>query len=442
MNSVDIRKKMSELLAQARGTVDKWNAEHPGEPIPHELAKTVETLLGKADELKAQAVLLDQIEERLNANQAPVEPKADLIGWRQSGPEEGMPAIDPQAWREEKVNGVTLRYYVPIAVDKKGYAPAFEAYLRKGFQNVGPNDRKQLQEAIDNAGGFLVPPDIQATLIRKVAANATIRQNARVITTSRDIVTWPRLVYTGDDKYTSSVRLSWVGETPAVTDHRVTPPTLGMYNIDVATAMASLPISMNLIEDAAFDVYGIASDAMAEAFALGEDDAFVNGDGVARPKGILASVGDIGYVASGNASALTGDGVIDLMSALPAQYERDAKWYASKATFGVIRKLKDSTNNYLWPVVGTVGNLGAVQQELLGFPIVKNDFMPAVAANAYPLIFGDLKGYLIVDRVGLSIQRIDQTYAEQNMIVLLGRKRVGGMVVEPWRIKVQKVATS
>jgi HK97 family phage major capsid protein len=443
-NITELRKKASGLLAEARKVLDAWNADHPGEPVPAELAKQVDALLGKADEVKAQIALFDRIAQSESGLADPLEPKAAHLGWREAGPGEGEVKVDPLAWREEKVNGVRVRYYVPLAVDRKGYDAAFEAYLRKGFDNLGPTDRKTLQEAVDTAGGFFVSPDFQLAVIRKVATDATIRPNARVVTTSRDVAQWPRLVYTADDKYTSSVRMSWVGETPASSSvHRVTTPTIGLHSVEVGTAMASLPISLNLIEDSAFDVAGIASELMAEAFALGEDDAFINGDGVGKPRGLITSVaaGEIGFVISGAASALTGDGLIDLMTALPSQYERGAKWYASKATYGAIRKLKASgSQEYLWPVTSQVGGFGAAQPELLGFPIVKSDFMPAVAANAYPILFGDMRGYLVVDRVGLSLQRLDQPYAEQNLVVLLARKRVGGMVVEPWRIKAQKVS--
>ena len=208
--------------------------------------------------------------------------------------------------------------------------------------------------------------------------------------------------------------------------------------------MASLPLSNNLIEDSAFDVMGVSSDLLAEAFALGEDDMFINGTGVSCPKGILQDIDEAdgpAKVVSGSASALTADGLIELRYALPAQYERNAKWYMANSTAKAIRQLKEATTNaYLWPISAQVGGLGAVREELLGFPVVKDEFVPAIAANSYPIIFGDLMGYMIVDRVGFSLQRLSELYAETNITLLLARKRVGGQVVEPWRIKVQKVS--
>jgi HK97 family phage major capsid protein len=354
-----------------------------------------------------------------------------------------------KSWREVKVaNGDALRVYIPEAVTVKGYASAFEAYMRKGKAEMGPNDRKTLSGGTDSAGGFLVPEDFQMEIIKKTAAMATIRANARVAQTSRDMAKWPRVNYTTDDKYTSGVRLTWTGESPASsTAHRVTDPTFGLLTIPVHTAMASLPITNDLLEDSAFDVFGLGSELMGEAFALGENDAFINGNGISKPMGILTQVDDSDNkgprsVNSGSASALTGDGLISLAYALPPQYEARAKWFMNKSTEAAVRKLKGSTSgDYQWPVLNQAGGLGPVQPVLLGFPVVREQFLPDVAGDAYPIIFGDMSGYLVLDRVGISLQRLDELYAETNITVLLARRRVGGQLIAPYRLKVQKVAS-
>jgi len=437
----ELKKKMTAELEAIKALKEKAGAE-----MTKEVADAIAGHLGKFDEYKALMELAKRSEEANGYMEEPAGTKAAHLGWREAAPGEGEVEFDPQAWREEKVGMVRVRYYVPEAVQKKGYASAFEGYLRKGIDKLGPNDKKTLSDGVDTAGGFLVPEDYHVELIKKIATNAAIRPNARVVTTSRDMAQWPRVNYTSDDKYTSGVRLTWTGEIPASsTAHRVTDPVFGLHSIPVHTAMASLPLSNNLIEDSAFDVMGISSDLLAEAFALGEDDVFVNGTGSSRPKGILQDIDETdgpAKVVSGSASALTADGLIDLAYALPAQYERNAKWYMAKSTAKAIRQLKEATTNaYLWPISAQVGGFGAAGEELLGYPVVKDEFVPAIAANAYPIIFGDLMGYMIVDRVGFSLQRLSELYAETNITLLLAKKRVGGQVVEPWRIKVQKVST-
>lgn len=439
---------IQKLQEAYRAKLAEAKALTVGGDVTPEIAEKANGLLGQADEIKVQIDLAKRLADGEAAAAEPMGTKAAHHGWRKAGPDEGMPEVDPSSWREVKMpNGETMRVFIPEAVTAKDYPAAFEAYMRRGKNEMGPNDRKTLSAGSDSAGGFLIPEDYHVELIKKTAVMATIRANARVAQTSRDMAKWPRINYTTDDKYTSGVRLTWTGETPSsATVHRVTDPVFGLLTVPVHTAMASMPITNQLLEDSAFDVLGVSSDLLGEAFALGENDAFINGTGVSRPMGILAQVDATDgptSVVSGGAATLTSNGLIDLAYALPPQYERNAKWFMSKGTEKAIRKLIGTTSGeYEWPVVNQVGALGASNSTLLGFPIVREQFMPDVTTNGYPIIFGDLRGYLVLDRVGLSLQWLDELYAETDITLLLARRRVGGQLIQPWQVKVQKVAAS
>lgn len=429
------------------------------ENVTDEASQKIDKLLGEADVIKVQIVQQDRIAEGDKLANQPDDLKAAHLGWRQSGPNEGNVAVDPQAWRQVEIVLPTgkksfIRFNVPLAVQAKEYPLAFEGYIRKGIDHVGANDRKTLTEGVDSSGGFWVPEAYQTEYLKKVATTAIIRSLARTLSTSRDHLKWPRMVYTTDDKYTSGVRLTWTGETPSsATAHRVTEPVSGLITIPVHTAMASMPISNDLLEDSAFDVMGISSDLMGEAFGLGEDDVFLNGNGVSKPMGIITrvDVGDTGEkvatVNSGDAGTLKADGLIDLFFGLPSQYRRNARFVMNSGSAKVARKLKDggTTGRYLWDAM-QAPNFGGLsspvdQDSLLGKPVLYDEFMPDIAGNAYPILFGDFTGYFIVDRVGLSLQRLSELYAETNITLLLARKRVGGDVAQPWRFKAQKIAS-
>lgn len=451
-----LRGLMEGKLVEANVIQDEWKDSET--PMTPEVSDQLSAILGEFDGYKAQLDLA----QRSSAADAFMNdpagvPKSVAAGFRPAAPGEGDEPVDLKSWREFEVKhvrmdpvyqtpvveNVKVRFHVPLAVQHKGYNGAFESYLRQGKNAMGGTDLKTLTIGSDAAGGFLVPEDYQTELIKKMATLATIRARARVATTSRDVGKWPKIQWTTDDKYTSGVRLTWTGESPSSSSvHRVTDPVYGLYSIPVHTAMASMPLSNDLIEDSAFDVLGMSSDLLSEAFVLGENDAFLNGNGIGRPMGLLTQVDGDGpaKVVSGTASTLTADGLVDLAFALPAQYETNAAWIMAKGTEKVIRKLKDGNNDYLWPVWNQVGGFGPAPRELLGFPTLRDEFVPAVAANSYPIVFGDMKGYLILDRVGLSIQRLNELYAETNITLLLARKRVGGQTIEPWRIKVQKVS--
>src|SRR3990167_879216 len=452
----ELKKAYAAKIAEA-----KKKTEVAGDqPLSKEAADEITALLGGADEIKVQ---IDH-QERIQAADAyldqPAVTKAAHHGWRPAGPGEGDPDVDVKAWHSFEIALLTpfgvekkeIRYHVPMAVQMKGYASAFEAYIRKGKGEIGPDDRKLLQEAVDSAGGYLVPEDMQGSILKKIATMATVRQFARVISTSRDAVKWPRIKYTTDNQYTSGIRLTWTGETPSTaTVHRVTDQVFGEFNIPVNTAMASQLLSNDLLMDAAFDVQGISSDLLGEAFALGENAAFWSGTGAGQPRGIINDASDTTNFdaqvqTAAAANAIDADEVIDVIYALPAQYERNARVFITKATEKYIRKLKDADSDYIWPVKALVGGFGVAANELLGFPVVRDEFMDNISSasitTTHPLVFGDLSGYAVVDRVGLSIQRLDELYAETNQVLLLAKKRVGGQLVEAYRLSLLKTVNS
>lgn len=453
--------ELAGLRTKAQGHIasaEAIKAKYPDGDVSEADQEAMIGHLGKVDEITANIELLSRMNEQKDFYDEPLPTKASSVQYREAPENEGMHDVDPKSWEEFEINSAyvdplygvmpekkTIRFHVPEVTRKKDYPHAFDSYLRKGLDNMGPTDKKTLTEAVDSAGGFLAPADFQARLIKKIATIATVRPNAMVISTSSGLVQWPRVNYTTDDKYTSPVRQTWTGESPsASTVHRVTDPTFGLIQIPVNTAMASFPISNDLIEDSAFDVENIASELLGEAMALGENDKFWNGDGAGQPAGILRNpdgTDEIASVVSGSASDVTADGLLDFVYALPAQYERNAKIFMSKATEKAIRKLKDANSNYIWPAWMTQGGFAPAPRELLAFPVLRDEFMPAINANTFPIVIGDLSvGYMVVDRVGISIQVLRERYAESNLSVMLARKRVGGGVIAPWAMKAHKMS--
>jgi HK97 family phage major capsid protein len=273
-----------------------------------------------------------------------------------------------------------------------------------------------------------------------------VRRFASQITTTRDAVEWPKLEG-GGELYTSAVRVTWVDEVPTSATVAQTNFTLGTIRIPVDTVMARLDVSRNLLEDSAIDVPGLVATQFSEAMALDEDAQFLTGVGGGRPYGILgkregaayAPQDGISYVATGEATALTADGLIDLVYEPDIQYLDGAVLIGNKTAFRAIRKLKDGNSDYLWQKGIAAGEPATV----LGYSAYMNQNMPLVAAGAYPLIFGNLRGYMIVDRVGMTVERVTDTdTVGKNKVAIFARRRFGGSMVYPWMLKVQKVAVS
>lgn len=337
-------------------------------------------------------------------------------------------------------------------ISQPEYGSAFKSYLRSGSHGLKADALKVLQEGADTSGGYLVPPDILNRLIAKEPAPQTVQSRVTRLTTSRDQLQIPKVRYTTDNQYTSGMRVTWTGEVPAsATDHRVTDPVFGQAVIPIYTAMMSLPLTNDMVEDSAYPIVNWSTSKFEETLSLLYEDMILNGTANNRPSGILVNpnaTDNPATVVSGAASALTADGLISLAFALPEQYDRNAAFCMNKTNCAqAIAKLKDGDGRYLWgsglqdsgltvPIVNTA----LTGRTLLGYPVAFNAFMPNIAASAYPIVFGDFAGYYLVNRIGFSIQVLRELYAETNQILLLGRVRFGGKVIEDWRLKIQQVS--
>jgi len=297
-------------------------------------------------------------------------------------------------------------------------------------------------EAQDDLGGYVVPEDFRAEMISRMAGYTVVRPLARVVQTSRDSVEFPAMTG-GDDQYRDAVRVTWVDETPTA-GAAATNATFGLKRVPVHTVMAETFLSRNLVEDAAFNIVAWLTESFASAQAIDEDNKFLKNDGMGSPQGILLddanrSTSSINEEVSGNASALTSDGLIGLVYDIAAQYRQNARFVAARATYKAIRKLKTGDGEYLWE-----RNYQAGQPErLLGYPILEQEGMPAVTATYYPVLFGDFRGYYIVDRVGMSVERyLGGEEARINQVLYIARRRLGGQCMEPWRFAAQRVGAS
>jgi len=201
-----------------------------------------------------------------------------------------------------------------------------------------------------------------------------------------------------------------------------------------------------LLEDAAVDVDAWIADEVETAFAEQEGAAFVNGDGINKPKGFLAettvdesiwSWGNLGHVPTGVDAAFpvsnASDVLIDTIYALKAGYRQNANWVMNRKTQAEIRKLKDVDGNYLWQAPAGAG----MAASLMGFPLIEAEDMPDIASNSLAIAFGDFRrGYLVVDRTGVRVLR--DPYSAKPYVLFYTTKRVGGGVQDFDAIKLLK----
>jgi len=305
---------------------------------------------------------------------------------------------------------------------------SFGLMLRKGVGVLEPDARKVLLISDDPAAGYLAPPEVSREILRVALSYSPLRQICRVVQINREALEVPKRSGHGS--------AAWVGETALRAE------TLGLsFSLERLTPYEMYylsKVSLKMLEDAAYPLEQEISAEIGEQFAVLEGAGFISGTGAQRPEGILTNT-SVAHVPSGHATQITPDGLLNLAFALNAEYARNAYWVMSRATLGEVRKLKDAVSgNYLWqPGFGGQPNL------LLGYPYLECSDMPAIGAGLEPIAFGDFRrGYMIVDRVGISIQRLAELYAVNGIVGFLARKRVGGQVVDPSAIIKLRVEAS
>lgn len=299
---------------------------------------------------------------------------------------------------------------------------AFEKFLMKGERSLNAEEVKYLRTDNDSDGGFLSPPEYVNEIIKKITEISPVRQVARVMQTGRESVQIPKreTLLTG----------FWTGEGGDIATNQ---STYGLQEIKTNKLSTIVEITREMMADSFFNMeQEITSDA-AESFAQLEGAAFISGDAVNKPQGILTNP-DVQEVNTGVANDLTADSLIDMTGELKVGYSR--AWMFNRGTLARIRKLKDGAGAYLWHMFDA-----SAPNTLLGDPYFVAQDLPDIAVDSNPVIYGDFnRGYRIVDRMSMDVIRDDFTLATSGKIRFIFNRRVGAQVVLAEAIKKMKIA--
>ena len=320
---------------------------------------------------------------------------------------------------------------------------ALAAYLRTGDDDGlrGLNlEGKAMSTAVSADGGYLLNPQMAATIQSMLSSTASLRSIANVVqidATSYDVIV--------DN---TDVGSGWQTELSAVTES--TTPNINRISIKLNDLSAMPKASQRLLDDAAFDVESWLSQKIATRFIRAEASAFINGTGTDQPKGILLPAkvanaswtwGNLGYIPTGFATDFNTtnplDCLVTLVYSLAADYRANATFVMNSKTAGAVRKIKDTVGRFMWTDSVAAGQPAT----LMGYRVLVSEDMPDIGANTYPIAFGDFyAGYTIAERPDLRILR-DPFSAKPN-VLFYASKRVGGDVTDFAAIKVLKVAVS
>lgn len=364
---------------------------------------------------------------------------------------------DFKGFKDEITNRINKQEERMTMLDRKSHTPqrpalaagtdlgaphqkAFNAYLRTGEDDGLRGleiEGKSMSTAVNSDGGYLVDPETADSIKSVLQSTSSIRAVANVVNveaTSYDVLF-----------DTAEMGAGWADETSATAD-------TGTSNIERITIplheLSALPkASQRLLDDSAFDIEGWLAGRIADKFARAEAAAFINGDGVDKPTGIMThktvsnnlwTWGNLGYVPTGaDGDFAGGDGIIDLVYALGAEYRANATFVMNSKTAGAVRKLKDADGRFLW----SDGLAAGEPARLLGYPVMIAEDMPDIASGATAIAFGDFSaGYTVAERPDLRVLR--DPFSAKPHVLFYATKRVGGDVSDFAAIKLLKFSIS
>lgn len=330
------------------------------------------------------------------------------------------------------------------------YRDAFMGYIRGGINELEPEQRdvlrrgftrmddsgetRDMAKGTNSLGGFLVPVSFYKQLIQHLVQASTMRQTraTQFQTASGQDLQVPKTTVHG--------AANWVSEAGAIA---ATDETFAQVTLKAYKAVRLAKVAIELLQDEAIDLESFLGRELGRAIGALEGTGYVVGTGSGQPQGIqgVATLG----VTTVAVAAVTADEIIDFFYSVPVQYRRDAEWMFADSTIKAVRKLKDTTNNYIWaPGSGGVAAVLSNPQPdtLLGRPIYDDPDLPAMATGVKFGIFGDLSAYWIRD-VGnpgplgdvkgmgaFAVRRLDERYADNLQVGFLAYHRTDGNLID------------
>lgn len=312
------------------------------------------------------------------------------------------------------------------------YKSAFCNYLRKGISHNLPSlESKALSATNSSDGGFLVTHEMSDKMIKAMHEASPLRKLASIATVSTDAL---EIIEDYDEAYAG-----WTHETEMRTDTKT--PQINKKVIMVHEIYAQPKATQKLVDDASIDIESWLSEKVADIFSRKENAAFISGDGLGKPRGILTypsgtNWGEIEQIPSNESGVITVDGIFKLFYSLKEVHAVKAKFLMNRSAVLALRMLKDKrTNQYLWQPSLEAGT----PDTLLGVEVMQSPDMPSLSQGALAIAFADFKAaYQIVDRQEIKVLR--DPYTDKPYVKFYTTKRVGGDVTNFQAIKLQSLS--
>lgn len=398
-----MRERRNALAKEARNLLD----QHPGAEWKNEHSK-------KFDEINAE---IARIDADVSRHQKMLDIEAAKVFAGAGVREHDVDGITPQAAVRKWLRGSHMSQDDWAAANEV-MSPEEGGFRIKNTMSGDPSNGSE--------GGDTVETDIVARVTEALKKYGGMRQVAEIIkTASGNPMNFP----TSDG---TSETGELVAENTAASSLDPSFGTVGLNVYKFSSKIITVPFE--LLQDSVVDIEQFIANRIVTRLGRSQNSYFTNGTGSSQPNGIVTAAASGVVAATGGATSVTYDNLIDLQHSVDPAY-RDlgrTRYMFADSTLAAIRKLKDSQNRPLF-IPGFLDNgiAAGVPDTLAGRPFTINQAIPAMAANAKSILFGDFSFYKIRDVMALTLFRFtDSAFASKGQVGFLAWMRSGGNLVD------------
>ena len=312
-----------------------------------------------------------------------------------------------------------------VRLDDTGMFQALQHEYRSHHPSVAGKrylETRATMSSVDAAAGGAFVPDeamLRQYELNRLAFGGMNRVSETIVTSDGTRLPWPTV---DDTSNTGEI----VGESQNLDNSGAggPNPTLGRKYWDAYKFSSKvIKVPFELLRDSAFDVPGLIGQLTGERIGRIQNTKFTVGTGANEPKGIVTCASDSGI--TGTAS-ITFDHVIDIQHALDPAYRFNDGFMCHDSTVKVLRKLKDSQNNYLWTNGVQVGSV----DHLDGKPLTVNQDIAQIGSSAKSLIYGRLNSYKIRRVRDVRFKRFDELYGAADEVGFMALESADGNALD------------
>lgn len=316
------------------------------------------------------------------------------------------------------------------------YSKAFRAWLCGGAEALAPEQRqlmqskfvapetRQLGVGTGAAGGFLVPAGFYEQIVASMRAYGGIRNSRATVlaTTTGNPLPIPTLDETGN------TGMLIAENTQATELHPIYGQrTLGAF----AYTSRVIRVSFQLLQDAAFNMEQHLADIMGTRLGRITNNHLTVGTGTGQPQGVQVGATSGVVAATGNTTTITYGNIVALEHSVDPAYRRGAEWMFHDTTLRTIKTMVDGQGRPLW-----IPGLAVREPDtILGYRYIINQDMPAMAANARSVLFGDFSRYFVRDVLDVQVLRLTERFADFLQVGFLAFSRHDGALVDPAAVR-------